>query len=227
MFRILGFVVGSIASIAALVLMVGMPSFHVNGDSMEEGRFDVVIQQLKQKQQSPDRPESVGSALPDESPDQSVRTIVAEAPQPAPNDLPDIQDTHAEAGSGPQPAEHADTMQMTRTPDSTVPAIADVVDDHAVDSSLGLETPADETPVNLELSQVPGWQSFWNPFRSEIAAQGFVRRLENVTGLDYRVVKVKNGVYEVAFSYNDDDERSSKLTQIAAATGLDLSDVGQ
>jgi len=70
----------------------------------------------------------------------------------------------------------------------------------------------------------PEWHAFWNPFRSELAARGFVRRLESVTGLDYRVVKVKHGVYQVAFSYSNDTERNTKLSQIAAATGLDLTD---
>src|SRR6056297_799755 len=30
------------------------------------------------------------------------------------------------------------------------------------------------------------WYAFWQPFRSEISAKGFRRRLEGVTGLDYR-----------------------------------------
>ena len=68
------------------------------------------------------------------------------------------------------------------------------------------------------------WYSFWNPFRSQIAARGFVTQLEKVTGLDYRVVKVKTGVYEVAFAYNNDVERRTKLSQISAATGLELPD---
>ena len=66
------------------------------------------------------------------------------------------------------------------------------------------------------------WHEFWNPFRSELAAQGFVSQLEKVTGLDYRVVKVKSGVYQVGFAYADDDERRFKISQISAATGLDL-----
>ncbi len=66
------------------------------------------------------------------------------------------------------------------------------------------------------------WHSFWNPFRSAIAANGFVSQLEKVTGLDYRVVKIKTGVYEVTFAYENDTERRTKLTQIASATGLDL-----
>ncbi len=80
--------------------------------------------------------------------------------------------------------------------------------------------PEQETQEPIEMQ----WYSFWNPFRSELAAQGFVSQLEEVTGLDYRIVKVKAGVYEVAFTYIDDTERTHKLEQISAATGLDLTE---
>ena len=70
----------------------------------------------------------------------------------------------------------------------------------------------------------PDWYTFWNPFRSEVAAAGFVRRLESVTGLDYRIDKVRAGVYEVAFAYGNDTELETKLAHISAATGLDLTD---
>jgi len=66
------------------------------------------------------------------------------------------------------------------------------------------------------------WYEFWNPFRSEIAAKGFVSQLEKVTGLDYRIMKVETGVYQVEFAYSSDDERRMKLSKISAATGLDL-----
>ncbi len=68
----------------------------------------------------------------------------------------------------------------------------------------------------------PLWQSIWNPFRSEIAANGFAARLTAITGIDYRVVRLKPGVYQVAFAYSDDSERTTKLAQIQAETGLDL-----
>lgn len=67
------------------------------------------------------------------------------------------------------------------------------------------------------------WYAFWSPFRSKIAADGFVSQLQKQTGLDYRVVKLKPGVYEVAFAYSDDSDIADKLTQISLATGLDLS----
>jgi hypothetical protein len=57
------------------------------------------------------------------------------------------------------------------------------------------------TPITEPLPAVEtGWFAFWSPFRSELAATGFVSELQRTTGLDYRVVKLKPGVYEVAFA---------------------------
>jgi len=91
-----------------------------------------------------------------------------------------------------------------------------------------IDTPA-QTPAE-QLAEQPAaepaeplqWYAFWSPFRSEVAANGFVDQLQRVTGLDYRVVKVKPGVYEVAFAYEDDQEITANLSQISAATGLQL-----
>ncbi len=74
------------------------------------------------------------------------------------------------------------------------------------------------------VAAAPRWHSFWSPFGSRIAADGFISRLESVTGFDYRVLKIDNGVYEVAFSYADDNERDAMLSAIASATGLELPD---
>jgi hypothetical protein len=82
-----------------------------------------------------------------------------------------------------------------------------------------------QRPANVEPAAAPTqWHAFWSPFGSRIAADGFVRRLEALTGFDYRVVKVENGVYEVAFAYADETERDTMLSTIAAATGLELPD---
>jgi len=83
-----------------------------------------------------------------------------------------------------------------------------------------------ETEITIEEIAEPieqHWYAFWSPFRSKIAADGFVSQLQRTTGLDYRVVKLKPGVYEVAFAYSDDSDIQHKLTQISSATGLDLS----
>jgi len=68
------------------------------------------------------------------------------------------------------------------------------------------------------------WYAFWSPFRSELAANGFVSHLQRSTGIDYRVVQLKPGVYEVAFAYEADADIASRLAAISAATGLDLPD---
>ena len=66
------------------------------------------------------------------------------------------------------------------------------------------------------------WYAFWSPFRSEIAANGFINKLQATTGIDYRVVKIETGVYEVAFAYDDDADIQNKLARISSATGLDM-----
>ena len=91
-----------------------------------------------------------------------------------------------------------------------------------------LEPELELEPENMAAATVDAiddlqqWYAFWSPFRSDIAASGFVDQLQKVTGLDYRVVKIKPGVYEVAFAYIDDNEITDNLSQITAATGLQL-----
>lgn len=83
---------------------------------------------------------------------------------------------------------------------------------------------ADIEPQIVEVLQPDShqWYAFWSPFRSEIAASGFITQLQRVTGLDYRVVKIKPGVYEVAFAYAEDEDIPVNLSHISAATGLDM-----
>ena len=84
---------------------------------------------------------------------------------------------------------------------------------------------AETEPDAVEPEPTPvRWHAFWSPFGSRIAANGFVSRLESVTGFDYRVVKVDNGVFEVAFAYSTDSERDEMLAMIASAAGLELPD---
>jgi len=68
------------------------------------------------------------------------------------------------------------------------------------------------------------WFAFWSPFRSELAANGFVSQLQKTTGMDYRVVRLKPGVYEVAFAYEAEADIETKLATISAATGLEMPD---
>jgi len=166
MFRLLGFLIGSATAITVILLLLGIPDFHLTDRGIDQQRFDAVVEQLKNKQREV---ADVAEVLVDE--------VAGMAD--------DVQDN------------------IEIVTEKLVPDIAD-----------------DQLVIQTELQ----WYSFWNPFRSEIAARGFVSRLEKVTGLDYRVVKIKIGVYEVAFAYDDDMERRTKLMQISAATGLELPD---
>ncbi|MDH4047011.1 MAG: hypothetical protein OEW68_07910 [Gammaproteobacteria bacterium] len=181
MIRLLGFIVGSAVSIGAILLILGMPEFHLSNPHLDKSRFDEALQSLKEKQRQIEM-----AAVPvDESPPEPI----AASPTISDDDVAIVADSTPGA---------ADTMQHA-----------------SIENSID-----DVLPV--EPLQERHWHSFWNPFRSEIAARGFVSQLERVTGLDYRVVKVKTGVYEVAFAYDSDLERQAKLSKIQAATGLDL-----
>lgn len=121
---------------------------------------------------------------------------------------------------------------VAAAPEEAPPAAATDAPGQPMAAEVPADTPA-ESPANPaaerpaeppapEPAATPQWYAFWSPFRSEVAANGFVDQLQRVTGLDYRVVKVKPGVYEVAFAYEDDQEITANLSQISAATGLQL-----
>lgn len=109
----------------------------------------------------------------------------------------------------PEPAEPVLTQAP---PDAALPPLAD-------------STPTVQQDISLDQALAPArteWHAIWTPFRTEIAARGFVSRLESVTGLDYRVQKLGKGAWQVAFAYVDETDLDAGLEQIAAATGLDL-----
>ncbi len=176
MIRLLGFIIGSAVSIGAILLIFGIPEFHLSNPQLDKGRFDEALQNLKDKQRE-------------------VALAVASA-------------TEAAMPEQPAPVEQAEMPP------------ADVLP--STESNVIEFEPAQDDNDNLLLPKEQQWYSFWNPFRSEIAARGFVSQLEKVTGLDYRIAKVRTGVYEVAFAYEGDIEKQAKLSQIQAATGLEL-----
>ncbi len=191
MFRILGFLIGSAAAITVILLVLGIPDFHLADAGVDQQRFDAAVEMLKERQQevaevAEGGVDNVAAAVEDVRDNFDIVTEKA---------LPDLS---AQLDGEISPGQDLNVQPL--------PEVADFVTDHRV--------------LQDELQ----WYSFWNPFRSDIAASGFVTQLEKVTGLDYRVVKVKTGVYEVAFAYNNDTEKRTKLSQISAATGLDLPD---
>jgi len=128
----------------------------------------------------------------------------------------------------PQPEATPNTdVSIAAASDAALPAatvaedMTEAVTETVTEPVAGMAADPDiQTPA---VSPSQNWFAFWSPFRSEIAADGFISELQRTTGLDYRVVKLKPGVYEVAFAYSDPLDRDTKLDRIAAATGLDMS----
>ncbi len=138
-----------------------------------------------------------------------------------------VDDAQTQAQIVPQPsttaasaAEAVAEPPIDALPIETLPAeplgepVAEFVPEPFIEES---EEEAPILPIDAQ-----NWYAFWSPFRSEIAASGFVSQLQRVTGLDYRVVKTKPGVYEVAFAYGSDNDIPLNLSQITAATGLEM-----
>ena len=140
---------------------------------------------------------------PQQEPETVEQAVVAEA------------DDEPEETAQPLDAETEELIEQIFAPqpkEDTVSFDEPVFDEPLVDEHLVDEPLVDEN-----------WYAFWSPFRSAIAADGFVAKLQESTGIDYRVVKVKTGVYEVAFAYHDEADIESKLALISSATGLDMS----
>lgn len=128
----------------------------------------------------------------------------------------------------PAAAEPVVALPSEPAPAAVPAAAATPAAEAPVEPAMETTTEPDPAPLvevpntSAAIEDVPQWYAFWSPFRTAIAADGFVAQLQRVTGLDYRVVKVDTGVYEVAFAYSDDDEILTNLSQISAATGLQL-----
>ncbi len=195
MIRLIGFLVGSAVSIGMLLLILGIPDITLSREMVEQIEFDNVIEQIDL------------DSVPD-----TVEAVKADIEAIGNNMADEISEIVEQLETEEAPAEQAVKFETEEPASPQTPPLQD----EAVAEAVSAPDPIIEKDMR--------WHSFWNPFRSEIAANGFVTQLEKVTGLDYRVVKIKTGVYEVTFAYQNDTERRTKLSQISSATGLDLPD---
>ncbi|QYZ64817.1 MAG: hypothetical protein OI74_06385 [Gammaproteobacteria bacterium (ex Lamellibrachia satsuma)] len=128
------------------------------------------------------------------------------------------------------------TPQPTQMPSQSVPATptqpvevshtTSTADDRLLeDPPIPADKTTDEEPPvsNIELQTIEQqWQPFWSPFHSERSASGFAARIERLTGRQMRVQEEESGRYQVVFSHWGETDRSIALTQIAAASGLEI-----
>ncbi len=130
-----------------------------------------------------------------------------------------VHESSPETGPAATPKRAPEPEPAPEPVPTTKPVSAPVPDtDALIEEIFAPATSPEASPAADE-----NWYAFWSPFRSELAANGFVAQLQETTGIDYRVVKIKTGVYEVAFTYTDDADVQDKLARISAATGLDMS----
>ena len=123
----------------------------------------------------------------------------------------------------PEPAEPDDDTNEALPK----PQVAADIQDVAAPEPEAPQAPKEQPAAAADSPGAPAteaehWFAFWSPFRSELAANGFVAQLQRSTGIDYRVVQLKPGAYEVAFAYRDDADIAAHLATISAATGLEL-----
>ena len=197
MFRFLGFLTGAALTIGALVMVLGPPELR---DELQTAVADVATP-LAEGVTSDEFKTALGETL-DE--------IIVTAKR-----LPEVVAESPPLAATPEPAE---TLVELPPPPSVEPASpATMVAEAEPPSDI-----LDEAAPPAAPAHDSHWQSIWNPFRSQIAANGFAARLAAVTDIDYRVVRLKPGAYQVTFAYADDNERMAKLAEIQGATGLDL-----
>ncbi|MFW2403697.1 MAG: hypothetical protein ACN4GT_02945 [Gammaproteobacteria bacterium] len=195
MIRFLGVMIGSAATLGGMLLLLGKPDFQND----ELVGTDVTLQ---------------------------VADIEAVAATTVATDLPVELAESSTAATPPTAPVATTTADAERRPEPRTPPIPESTDTPELTNTEGLDA-APDASYAMNDSAVPTdadhhWHSFWNPFRSEIAANGFATRLTRVTGIDYRVLRLKPGSYQVAFAYADDNERRTKIAQIEQATGLEL-----
>ncbi len=195
MIRLIGFLVGSAVSIGMLLLILGIPDITLSREVIEQIDFDDVIEQIDL-----------------DSVPETLEAVKADIQAIGNNMADEISEIVERMETEEAPTEQVVKIETEKPAPPLPPALQD--------EAVAVVAPGPGPIIENDLR----WYSFWNPFRSEIAANGFVTQLEKVTGLDYRVVKIKAGVYEVTFAYQSDTERRTKLSQISSATGLDLPD---
>lgn len=220
MTRLLGFLSGLLLVIAlAFVVLRYAPAWlpgerGVAGVSSADGAVAAATQEEQAGESTPTPAGEPPAGLPEALPEEA-------GPEPAPNpaEQPARAPTQEPArGSTPETLPRVDDPPPA--PASTVAAeVGEDPGDYraAIAANAAIAATADEADEPARQ-----WHAFWQPFRSEISAEGFRRRLEGVTGLDYRIVSPRPGEYQVAFAYRDEAERQQNLAVIEEATGLVL-----
>lgn len=202
MIRLLGFLSGLLLVIALAFVVLRYPPAGLPGD-----RLSVRT----------DSGDSAVAAAAQEEPAQDSTSAPARNPAEQPG-----RERTQEPTRGSFPETEQEPLKSA-VPAETLPRVDDPPPIPVAEASTdGGGAAGDATAADEADESGRQWHAFWQPFHSEISAEGFRRRLEGVTGLDYRVVSPRPGEYQVAFAYRNEAERQENLAAIEAATGLVL-----
>jgi hypothetical protein len=86
-------------------------------------------------------------------------------------------------------------------------------------AQLELEQPATDPEPTTTTDLHPATQSVWVPFRSQMSAEGFAKRLTGKLEHPFSVSREGPGRYQVMFSYSSELERLALLDQVQTLTG--------
>jgi len=101
---------------------------------------------------------------------------------------------------------------------------ADASAESSIDSESSLASPERQSVPALPVTgmdQTTASQSVWVPFRSQMSAEGFARRLTGELDHRFSVSREGPGRYQVMFSYANEVERLNLLDRVQAVTGED------
>ena len=168
-----------------------------------------------------------------------VDTAVPEPAEPEPAESAETEVPQPDSPPPAPPSEPAEVQLADRAPAAPTGQTSDIADEQAlVEQALSAmqarqamqQTQPGPAPAALPAMQPDGsalqpeddtqWFAVWDPFHSELSANAFARRLERMTGLDYRVVRSGPARYEVAVAFGSEAQRVAHIALIEEATGL-------
>lgn len=208
MLRLLGFLIGSAVALSLILIVTGRIEPSVLDDTADK------VQRIAMNAVQATE-EIIAKPVPEPLPEQEPKPLSEPLPEPKPEPQPEPEPVALE----PATVEPASVDAFESGVQTVDRGYDDSLFDHRV--SPLVKDPETEMPLDEQM-QAEGllWHVFWDPFRSEIAATGFIDQLESITGLNYGVIRRKIGVYEVAFAYATEEERDAGLLAIEQATGI-------
>lgn len=114
-------------------------------------------------------------------------------------------------------------MAIEKAPDTTpvvTPVMTPVMDGRDMEADTDVHVSVEE-PRDLQ-TLLAAEQTVWVPFRSQMSAQGFAKRLTGQLDHPFAVNREGPGRYQVSFDYESESQRLDVLGQVQSLTGQEL-----